>query len=115
MALSAVGIYGVMSYRAEQRTREIGIRLALGATPAGVRALIVKRGLWLAWLGVAVGLCGAVVQGQLLAAAIRGVPALDAVSMAAAVSMLVMISVVACGLPAWRASQTDPAISLRDA
>jgi ABC-type antimicrobial peptide transport system permease subunit len=114
MALSAIGIYGVMSYRAEQRTREIGIRLALGATPGGVRALIVKRGLWLGSLGLAVGLCGAVLQGRLLAAAIRGVPSLDAVSMAVAVSTLLIITVLACGLPAWRASQTDPAVSLRD-
>jgi ABC-type antimicrobial peptide transport system permease subunit len=115
MALSAIGIYGVMSYRAEQRTREIGIRLALGATPGGVRALIVKRGLWLGSLGLAVGLCGAVLQGRLLAAAIRGMPSMDAVSMAVAVSTLLIITVAACGLPAWRASHTDPAVSLRDA
>jgi hypothetical protein len=75
------------------------------------RPLIVKSGLWLGSLGLATGLCRAVLQGRLLAAAIRGVP-LDAVSIAAALSTLLIVTVVACGLPAWRASQTDPAVSL---
>jgi putative ABC transport system permease protein len=114
MALSAIGIYGVMSYVAGQRTREIGIRLALGATPGRIRSLIVKRGLWLGSLGLAAGLGGAVLQVRLLATAIRGVPPLDAASMAVAVTTLLLVTVVACGLPAWRASRTDPVVALRD-
>jgi hypothetical protein len=114
VALSAIGIYGVMSYLAGQRTREIGIRLALGATPGGVRSLVVTRGLWLGSLGLVVGLAGAVLQGRLLSAAIRSVPSLDAASMAAAVIVLALVTVLACGLPAWRASRTDPVEALRD-
>jgi ABC-type antimicrobial peptide transport system permease subunit len=62
-----------------------------------------------------VGLAGAVLQGRLLAAATRRVPPVDAASMAAAVTVLVLVTVIACGLPAWRASQTDPVVALRDA
>jgi putative ABC transport system permease protein len=114
VALSAMGIYGVISYLAGQRTREIGIRLALGATPGGVRSLVVSRGLWLGSLGLVVGLVGVVLQGRLLAAAIRRVPPVDAASLAAAAMVLVLVTVVACGLPAWRASRTDPVVALRD-
>jgi putative ABC transport system permease protein len=114
LVLSAIGIYGVMSYLVGQRTREMGIRLALGATPAGVQALIVRRVLLLGSIGLGLGLAGAVVLGRLLAQTVRGISAVDPLSFAGALAVLLTVTVVACAVPAWRASRIDPAITLRE-
>jgi putative ABC transport system permease protein len=114
LSLSAIGIYGVMSYLVGQRTREIGIRLALGATPRGVRALIIGRGVWLGVAGLSLGLGGALILGRILAHAVRGVSSFDPGSIAAALIVLFAVTAGACALPAWRASRIDPAITLRE-
>src|SRR5207302_8569018 len=75
LVLSTIGVYGVMSYLVGQRTREMGIRLALGATPAGVRGLIVKRGVFLGGIGLAIGLFGSILLGRLLAHTVHGISA----------------------------------------
>jgi putative ABC transport system permease protein len=114
LLLSAIGIYGVMSYVVGQRTREMGIRLALGATPAGVRALIVKRGVLLGSIGLGMGLAGALLLGRLLANTVHGISSTDPMSLAAALTILFGVTALACAVPAWRASRIDPAITLRE-
>lgn len=112
LVLSAIGIYGVMSYLVGQSTREMGIRLALGATPASVQGLIVKRGVSLGSIGLAIGLAGALLLGRLLAHTVRGISAADPLSFAGALAVLLVVTAVACAVPAWRASRVDPAITL---
>jgi putative ABC transport system permease protein len=113
IVLSAIGLYGVMAFLVGQRTREMAIRAALGATPADISGLILKRGLFLAVCGAAVGVAGSVPFGRILAHGARGVPASDSLSLAAAVMLLLTAMAVACAGPAWRASRSDPAITLR--
>jgi hypothetical protein len=114
LVLSAIGMYGVMSYLVGQRTREMGIRLALGATPGGVRALIVRRGVFLSSIGLAIGVAGSIGLVRILAHAVRGVAGADAVSFVATLGVLIAVTTGACAVPAWRASRTDPAITLRE-
>jgi predicted permease len=114
LLLSAIGIYSVMSYLVGQRTREMGIRLALGATPAGVRALVVSRGLLLSSIGMAIGFAGSLVLARLLAHELRGISGADPLSFGASLGMLLVVTASACAVPAWRASRTDPAITLRE-
>jgi len=113
LVLSAIGIYGVMSYLVGQRRREMGIRLALGATPASVRGLVVRRGLVLAGAGTLAGLACAVPVATALQSAVRGVTAGDPLIFVGALGLLGIVTVAACGLPAWRASRVDPANALR--
>jgi ABC-type antimicrobial peptide transport system permease subunit len=103
----------VLSHAASQRSREIGIRLALGATPGRVRHLIARRGLVLGSIGLVGGTVGALVAGRLLAHAFPAVPATDALSLGAAILALGGVLVLASLLPAWRASRADPAVVLR--
>jgi len=112
--LSAIGIYGVMSYLVGQRTREMGIRLALGATPSNVRMMIVSRGAVLGSIGLAIGLAGALLLGRVLAHMVRGISSADPLSFAGSVVVLFAVTAVACAAPAWRASRIDPAITLRE-
>jgi putative ABC transport system permease protein len=112
--LAAIGIYGVMSYLVGQRTREMGIRLALGATPAGVRALVVRHGVVLGAIGMALGVAGSLILGRFLVHAMRGVSGVDGPSFAVALGVLFLLTAGASTVPAWRASRTDPAITLRE-
>jgi putative ABC transport system permease protein len=114
LVLSAIGIYGVMSYLVGQRTREMGIRLALGATPSNVRMMIVSRGAVLGSIGLAIGLAGALLLGRVLAHMVRGISSADPLSFAGSVVVLFAVTTVACAAPAWRASRIDPAITLRE-
>jgi hypothetical protein len=114
LALAATGIYSVMSYLVGQRKREMGIRLALGASPASVQAIVVKRGLLLGGIGVCVGLTGAVALGQLLERLLAGVNGEDVVSLGIAILLLFLMTLVASGVPAWRASRVDPVTTLRN-
>lgn len=111
--MAAIGIYSVMSYLVNQRTREVGIRLALGATPADVRALVVKRGLLLSSVGLTVGLTLAVAMGRLLGQILLGISTFDPVSFTTALAILIVVTIAASAVPAWRASRIDPAIALR--
>jgi putative ABC transport system permease protein len=114
LVLAAVGVFGVLSHAAGQRTREISIRLALGATPGGVRALVAGRGLGLGAAGLAAGVLGGIVLGRFLARSFPAVPSFDAASLAAAVIALATVTAVASLLPAWQASRAEPAAVLRD-
>jgi ABC-type antimicrobial peptide transport system permease subunit len=111
--LGAVGIYAVLSYIVSQRTPEIGIRSALGATPGNVRRMILSQGLWLSGVGVLLGLVAAVALGGMLASQLYGVSPVDPVTIAAAVAIFVAVAMLACLLPAARASRTAPLDALR--
>jgi putative ABC transport system permease protein len=113
LVLAAVGIYGVMSYLVGQRSREIGIRLALGATPSGVRALVLKRGALLGAAGLAFGLVAALALGRTLEGTLQGVSGVDPLSSVAAALVLFAATMAASAVPAWRASRVDPAVTLQ--
>jgi putative ABC transport system permease protein len=111
--LAAVGVYGVMSYNVRRERRQFGIRLALGADPAGVRRLIVMRGLVLGALGVGVGALGALLLTRTLQTLLTGVKPTDPAVFAGTAAILLFVSVLACYLPARQASRTDPMVALR--
>jgi ABC-type antimicrobial peptide transport system permease subunit len=113
LALATVGIYGVMSCLVGQRTREMGIRLALGATPGDVRGLVLRRGAGLGAAGLALGLALAGALGRILAGMLHGISSIDPLSLSASTSILFGAVLAASALPAWRASRVDPAMTLR--
>jgi putative ABC transport system permease protein len=114
LLLAATGIYGVVSHAAQQRTREFGIRLALGAESTSVLALVFKQGLLLAILGASLGLAGALALGGVLRAQLFGVEPSDPATLAAVCVALVLVALVACYLPARRAVKVNPASILRE-
>ena len=111
--LALVGIYGVMSYAVTQRTREIGIRMALGARAADVLKLIVRNGMGPVLLGVALGLAGAIAFTRLMASFLFGVTPTDALTLATVSVSLILVALIACCLPARRAAKVDPLVALR--
>lgn len=113
LILAAIGIYGVMSYLMGQRKREMGIRLALGSTPVGVRSMVIRRRILLGTFGLGIGLLAALVVGRLLAHTLRRVSGSDPVSFGATFVVLPSVIFAASAIPAWRASRIDPAITLR--
>ena len=113
LLLAAVGIYGVLSGNVSERTREIGIRSALGASRSYILTLVLRQGIVLAALGVAIGLVGAFIASRALITLLFGVSPLDPLTYLGVIVMLVGVSVAACWLPAWRASRVDPSITLR--
>ncbi len=113
VVLSAVGLYGVISYVVTQRTREIGIRIALGASPSNVARAIAARGLVLSTIGLALGLIMAVWGTRLIRSALFGVTATDPVSYVATGGLLLLVSLLACLLPMRRAMRVDPVIAMR--
>jgi putative ABC transport system permease protein len=113
LALAATGIYGVLSGSVTERTREIGVRVALGATPGDILVLVVRQGMALTVLGVVIGLSGAVLASRALVSLLFGISRLDPVTYLGVITLLGGVSVIACWAPAWRAAQVDPAITLR--
>ncbi len=113
LVLTVVGLYGVMSYSVAQRTNEIGIRLALGAQSRDVLLMIVKQGSTLIALGLAIGLLGAYAVTRLLASLLFGVTAKDPFTFAAVAVLLALVGLLACYVPAWRATKVDPMEALR--
>jgi putative ABC transport system permease protein len=111
--LSAVGIFGVMNYSVALRTREIGLRLAVGAQPRQVLLLILKQGFWLTIAGVILGLVAALALTRLLSGLLFGVAAIDVTTFATISLLLVFVSLLACYLPARRAMRIDPLRALR--
>lgn len=113
LLLAAIGIYGLMAYSVEQRTQEIGIRLALGAQASQVRQMVIRQGMTLALLGVGLGLAGAFLLARLITAFLFGVTARDPLVFAGVPALLALVAFVAVWLPARRASRVDPLIALR--
>jgi predicted permease len=113
MMLAGVGLYGVMAYSVSQRTREIGIRMALGARQEGVLRMVMRQGLLLAFFGIAVGLAISVAATSQLAPLLYGISPTDPVSMAGATLFLIAVAVLASLIPALRATRVDPILALR--
>jgi putative ABC transport system permease protein len=113
LVLTLVGLYGVMSYSVAQRTNEIGIRLALGAQSRDVLLMIVKQASRLIVIGLVIGLAGAYAATRLIASLLFGVTAKDPFTFAAAAVLLALVALLACYVPAWRATKVDPLEALR--
>jgi len=113
LVLAAIGIYGVMSNAVTQRTQEIGIRLALGANTVDVLKLIVRSGLMLVIVGVAIGLAGAFALTRLMATLLFGVTPTDELTIGVVSAVLIAVALLACFIPARRATKVDPLVALR--
>jgi putative ABC transport system permease protein len=113
IALASIGLYGVVSYSVSQRTREIGIRMALGAQRGDVLHLILRQGMLLAAIGVGLGLLGSLGLTRLISSLLFGVSATDAGTLGTVSVLLFGIAIIACWLPARRASGVDPIVALR--
>jgi len=114
LLLAAIGTYGLLSYMVAERRREIGIRLALGSDRASVLTQVMTQGLVLTVAGLLIGLAGSFGVTRLLSSLLFGVEPTDPATMAAVMATIVAVAMVACWLPAWRASRLDPIVALRD-
>jgi putative ABC transport system permease protein len=113
LVLAAVGTYGVLSYAVAQRTREFGIRIALGARPSDVLGIVMKRGMVLTLVGALLGVVGALAVARFLASRIYGLSSLEVFIPLSVTSLLVIVALAACYIPARRATKVDPMEALR--
>ena len=113
LALAAIGLYGVLSYSVSQRTREIGLRMALGARASDVIRMVLREAMRLALIGVGIGLALALAAGRVMTNLLYGVTAADPLTLAGVIVALGAVSLLACWLPASRAAKADPMIALR--
>ncbi|MGD0733854.1 MAG: ABC transporter permease [Terracidiphilus sp.] len=113
LLLAAIGIYGILSGSVTERTRELGVRAALGATRTGLLALVLRQGMTTTCIGLAIGLCGALAAGRALNSMLFGVTWLDRITYLGATVLLFVVSGVACLIPARRAASVDPMQALR--
>jgi len=113
LLIAAIGVYGVLAYSVEQRSREIGLRMAMGAQRASVLRLIVREGMLVAVAGIAAGLAGALAISRVLESLLFGVAERDPATFAVAAVALGVVALAACAAPAWRASRVDPMVALR--
>jgi putative ABC transport system permease protein len=113
LALAAVGVYGVISYSVAQRSHEMGIRAALGASGANLRGLVFRSGMKLTLIGLAIGLAGALGLAQVMASLLFGVTARDPATLAAVAVVLTAVAALACLIPALRVTRVDPNVALR--
>jgi putative ABC transport system permease protein len=113
LALTAIGIYGLVSFTVARRTSEFGTRMALGASRGDVLRLVLKQGITLTAVGLAIGLAGALALGRSLSSLLFGVGATDPLSFAAVSAVLLGVGLLASYIPARRATKTDPMVALR--
>jgi putative ABC transport system permease protein len=113
LLLSGIGLYGTLAYLISQRTQEFGVRIALGASGAGVIRLVLREGGVLTGLGGAIGLAGAAGVTRMLRGMLYGVTPLDGVTIARVVMLVVAVAIIAVSRPAWRAARVDPVTALR--
>src|SRR5260370_10928434 len=111
--LATLGIYGVLAYLVARRTREIGIRVALGSTRAGILRLVLREGLQLVVIGLGLGVVAAASLQKAVASEIYGVRPLDPLVLAGVMALLAIVSLAACAVPARRAMRVDPMVALR--
>jgi putative ABC transport system permease protein len=113
VVLAAIGLFGVISYTVSQRTREIGVRMTLGASRGSIARLVVGDGLRLTVAGIIVGLVGAAMGTRLVQGMLYGVSSLDPFAFGTGAVMLLAVAVVACVVPMWRATAVDPVVAVR--
>jgi len=113
LVLAAIGIYGILSGSVTERTREIGVRAALGATRGGILGLVLREGMAMTSIGLAIGLCAALAAGRALNAMLFGVTWLDCFTYLGVTLLLLSVSAIACLIPARRAASIDPMQALR--
>jgi ABC-type antimicrobial peptide transport system permease subunit len=113
LLLAAVGIYGVLAFSVARRTREFGVRLALGATRQNLLGLVVRQGMAWSAIGLALGVAGALAAGRLLEGMLYGVRPADPIALGLVTATLLVVAVVACVVPATRAARVDPITSMR--
>lgn len=113
LLLAAIGVYGVMAFGVAQRTQEFGVRMALGSGQSRILRLVLREGIVLAAVGLVIGLAGAYLVGRVMQSTLYGVSAFDVGAFSAVAGVLLATAMVACLVPAWRASRVDPLVALR--